>query len=123
MKTECTAECLEANGKRYACTVSLAMDLIGGKCKAVVLYHLQDGAKRFGELHAHLVFATEAVLSRQLKELERDGLVSRTQYGTKPPLKTEYALTELGRTAIPVLQAVTAWGNALALRSGRFQVD
>jgi len=79
MKTECTAECLEANGKRYACTVSLAMDLIGGKWKAVVLYHLQDGAKRFGELHAHLVFATEAVLSRQLKELERDGLVSRTQ--------------------------------------------
>ena len=123
MKTECTAECLEANGKRYACTVSLAMDLIGGKWKAVVLYHLQDGAKRFGELHAHLVFATEAVLSRQLKELERDGLVSRTQYGTKPPLNTEYALTELGRTAIPVLQAVTAWGNALALRSGRFQVD
>ena len=99
------------------------MDLIGGKWKAVVLYHLQDGAKRFGELHAHLVFATEAVLSRQLKELERDGLVSRTQYGTKPPLKTEYALTELGRTAIPVLQAVTAWGNALALRSGRFQAD
>ena len=57
MKTECTAECLEANGKRYACTVSLAMDLIGGKWKAVVLYHLQDGAKRFGELHARL-FAT-----------------------------------------------------------------
>ena len=108
MKTECTTECLEANGKRYACTVSLAMDLIGGKWKAVVLYHLQDGAKRFGELHAHLVFATEAVLSRQLKELERDGLVS---------------LTELGRTAIPVLQAVTAWGNALALDGGCFQAD
>ena len=123
MKTECTAECLEANGKRYACTVSLAMDLIGGKWKAVVLYHLQDGAKRFGELHAHLVFATEAVLSRQLKELERDGLVSRTQYGTKPPLKTEYALTELGRTAITVLQEVTAWGNALALDGVCFQAD
>ena len=123
MKTECRSDYFGFGGKTYPCPLSVAMDLVGGKWKAVVLYHLQDGAKRFGELHAHLVFATEAVLSRQLKELERDGLVSRTQYGTKPPLKTEYALTELGRTAIPVLQAVTAWGNALALRSGRFQVD
>ncbi|WP_373752890.1 winged helix-turn-helix transcriptional regulator [Neisseria weixii] len=114
VKTECLTDSVELNGKRYPCTVSLAMDLIGGKYKATILYHLQEGVKRFGELHVCLNAATEAVLSRQLKELERDGLVSRTQYGTKPPLKTEYALTEFGRTVIPVLRAVTDWGNRAA---------
>lgn len=118
MKTECQADFVQLNGKRYPCTVSLAMDLIGGKYKATILYHLQDGVKRFGELHACLNAATEAVLSKQLKELERDGLVSRTQYGTKPPVKTEYALTDFGRTTIPVLQAVTRWGNQVVLEKG-----
>ncbi|OSI17442.1 transcriptional regulator [Neisseria dentiae] len=118
MRTECQTDFVQLNGKRYPCTVSLAMDLIGGKYKATILYHLQDGGKRFGELYACLNAATEAVLSKQLKELERDGLVSRTQYGTKPPVKTEYALTDFGRTAIPVLQAVTQWGNRVALEKG-----
>lgn len=118
VKTECRADSVELNGKRYPCTVSLAMDLIGGRYKATILYHLQNGAKRFGELHACLNAATEAVLSRQLKELERDGLVSRTQYGAKPPLKTEYALTDFGCTVIPVLRAVTDWGNRVASEKG-----
>ena len=119
MKTECTAECLEANGKRYACTVSLAMDLTGGKWKAIVLYHLQDGAKRFGELHTHVGGATEAVLSRTLKQLENDGLVSRTVSGSKPPLKCEYALTDFGRTFLPALSALTAWGNLVMEIQGK----
>lgn len=96
------------------------MDLIGGKWKSVILYHLQDGAKRFAELHKHLVFATEAVLSRQLKELERDGLIVRRQYGTKPPVKAEYALTDFGRSAVPLLRAITDWGNAAAADRGLF---
>lgn len=118
MKAECAANFIELNGKRYACTVSLAMDLIGGKWKSVILYHLQDGAKRFGELHKHLVFATEAVLSRQLKELEQDGLIARCQYGSKPPVKTEYSLTDFGRSTMPLLRAITDWGNAVATDKG-----
>ena len=72
MKTECRSDYFGFGGKTYPCPLSVAMDLVGGKWKAVVLYHLQDGAKRFGELHACLSGITEAVLSRVLKQLEQD---------------------------------------------------
>ena len=68
------------------------MVLVGGKWKAVILYHLQNEAKHFGELHAQLPGITEAILSRRLKQLEQDGLVSRQVFGSKPPLRTEYML-------------------------------
>ena len=96
------------------------MDLVGGKWKAVVLYHLQDGTKRFGELHACLSGITEAVLSRVLKQLEQDGLLARTVFGSRPPLKTEYGLTDFGRSFLPVLAALTEWGNRAVLEHGSF---
>ncbi|MDO4657117.1 helix-turn-helix domain-containing protein [Kingella sp. (in: b-proteobacteria)] len=120
MKTECRSNAFAFNGKTYPCTLSVAMDLVGGKWKAVILYHLQDGAKRFGELHAQLHDATEAVLSRSLKQLERDGLVSRQVFGSKPPLKTEYALTDFGRSFLPVLAMLTEWGNHVVTARGSF---
>lgn len=107
MKTECRSGAFAYNGKIYPCTLSVAMDLVGGKWKAVILYHLQEGSKRFGELHSHLRDATETILSRQLKQLEYSGLVSRRVYGSKPPLRSEYALTEFGRSFLPVLAALT----------------
>lgn len=81
---------------------------------------LQDGAKRFGELHTRLHNATEAVLSRCLQQLERDGLVSRQVFGSKPPLKSEYALTDFGRSFLPVLAALTEWGNQVIVARGSF---
>ena len=101
MKTECQSEYFGFGGKTYPCPLSVAMDLVGGKWKAVILYHLQGGAKRFGELHGSLSGVTEAVLSRQLKQLEGDGLISRQVFGSRPPLKTEYALTAFGRSFLP----------------------
>ena len=75
MKTECQSEYFGFGGKTYPCPLSVAMDLVGGKWKAVILYHLQGGAKRFGELHECLPGITETILSRLLKQLEHDGLM------------------------------------------------
>ena len=120
MKTECRSGAFAYNGKIYPCTLSVAMDLVGGKWTAVILYHLQEGSKRFGELHSHLRDATETILSRQLKQLEHSGLVSRRVYGSKPPLRSEYALTEFGRSFLPVLAALTEWGNRAVIERGSF---
>jgi DNA-binding HxlR family transcriptional regulator len=120
MKTECFGEYVKINGKVYPCTVSLAMDLVGGKWKAVILYHLKDAEKRFSELRKEMPSVTEMTLSLQLKQLEKDGLVSRKVYGKKPPVKVVYSLTYFGKTLIPVLNAITKWGNQIVDEKGEF---
>ena len=89
------------------------MDLIGGKWKAVILYHLQQGNMRFSELSKDMPSVTEMTLSLQLKQLEQDGMVSREVFGAKPPIKVVYSLTDIGKSFIPVLDAITKWGNHL----------
>ncbi|MFD2287799.1 transcriptional regulator [Pedobacter petrophilus] len=123
MKTECIADHVKLNGKIYPCTVSLAMDLIGGKWKAVILYHLKDTEKRYNELRKEVPHITEMTLSLQLKQLEKDGLVSRKVYGKKPPIKVIYSLTDFGKTFIPVLDTITIWGNQIASEKGEFVMD
>jgi DNA-binding HxlR family transcriptional regulator len=120
MKTECISDYVKVNEKIYPCTVSLAMDLVGGKWKAVILYHLKDEAKRYNELRKDLPSVTEMTLSLQLKQLEKDGLVSRKVYGDKPPIKVIYSLTDFGKTFVPILDAITAWGNQIAKQKGEF---
>lgn len=102
---------IEINGKIYPCTVSLAMNLIGGKWKSVILYHLIDNAKRYNELKKEISFITEMTLSLQLKQLEEDGLITRTVFGDKPPIKVMYSLSSFGKTYIPVLEAINQWGR------------
>lgn len=80
---------------------------IGGKWKAVILYHLKDDAKRYNELRKEMPSVTEMTLSLQLKQLEADGLVSRQVFGEKPPVKVVYSLTDFGRTLVPLLEAIT----------------
>lgn len=123
MKTECQSEYFGFSGKTYPCPLSVAMDLVGGKWKAVILYHLQGGAKRFGELHECLPGITETILSRLLKQLEHDELVSRQVFGIKPPLKTEYALTAFGSSFLPALAALTDWGNQVVTERGSLSVQ
>lgn len=120
MKTECIEDGIAMNGKVYPCTVSLAMDLIGGKWKTVILYHLKDSQKRFSELRREMITVTEMTLSIQLKQLEDAGLVSRKVLGDKPPLRVDYALTDFGKTLIPVLDAILNWGNNVAVEKGSF---
>lgn len=120
MKKECIGNYIKVGEKKYPCSVSLAMDLVGGKWKTVILYHLKDREKRYGELRKDLFSVTEMTLSLQLKQLEKDGLVNREVFGTKPPVKVVYSLTDLGRTCIPMLEAITAWGNQIAEKKGEF---
>jgi DNA-binding HxlR family transcriptional regulator len=92
------------------CPVEATINLIGGKYKVVILYHLVEGTLRFNELQKLISRATPKMLSQQLRELEKDGLISRTVYPVVPP-KTEYALTEYGKSLIPVLDSLCSWGK------------
>lgn len=120
MKTECIGNHVKLKDKAYPCTVSLTMDLVGGKWKAVILYHLKDNSKRYSELNKEIPSITEMSLSLQLKQLEKDGLVSRKVYGKKPPVKVVYGLTDFGKSFIPVLEAITSWGNQVVVEKGEF---
>lgn len=106
MRKNRTYDCAEG------CPVEVAMDLIGGKWKGVILFHLlRDGTLRFNELRRRLTGITQRMLARQLRELEEDGLVRRTVYAQVPP-RVDYDLTETGRSLAPVLGALKAWGDA-----------
>ncbi|MCL6600712.1 MAG: helix-turn-helix transcriptional regulator [Alicyclobacillus macrosporangiidus] len=90
--------------------VETTLNVIGGKWKPMILCHLQEGPKRFGELQRSLPGITAKMLTQQLRELEQDGLVNRQVYAQIPP-KVEYSLTECGRTTQEVLDAMSRWGR------------
>tara|TARA_R110002153_G_scaffold189555_3_gene342367 strand:- start:1994 stop:2338 length:345 start_codon:yes stop_codon:yes gene_type:complete len=105
-------------GKLFSCTISIAMELIGGKRKSVILMYLVDGKKRYNALYKLISTITERTLSLQLKQLEQDGLITRKVYTKKPPLKVEYALTPFGKTLTPVLISIADWGKIVAEEKG-----
>ncbi len=111
---------IKYNGKLFSCTTSIAMELIGGKWKSVILVYLTDGKKRYHELRKLIATITERTLSLQLKQLEKDGLISRKVYTKKPPLKVEYELTPFGESLAPVLIAIAKWGMTVASEKGEF---
>ena len=98
------------NGKEYPCCTSLTMGVIGGKWKTVILFHLTKGTLRYNELRKKMPTVTERTLSLQLKTLENDGIVKRKVYTSKPPLKVEYSLTDLGNTLVPLINSIAKWG-------------
>lgn len=101
------------------CPVEATLDLIDGKWKGVILFHLLDGEVRFNELRRRLGQITQRMLTRQLRELEESGLVVRTVYPQVPP-KVEYALSDDGRSLAPVIAALHTWGTGwLARRAAR----
>lgn len=91
-----------------SCPVGATLDLIGGKYKALILWHLSGKTLRFSEL-GKLVSATPKMLTQQLRELENDNLVHREVYPVIPP-KVEYSLTDMGRSLMPILVAMRDWG-------------
>ncbi|WP_064965873.1 winged helix-turn-helix transcriptional regulator [Tenacibaculum ovolyticum] len=97
--------------KEYPCCTSLTMGIIGGKWKTVILFHLLKGKLRYNELRKEMPTVTERTLSLQLKTLEEDGIINRKVYTSKPPLKVEYSLTDFGKTLIPLVKSIAAWGN------------
>jgi DNA-binding HxlR family transcriptional regulator len=107
----------EFRGRRYNNTVELALEVVGGKWKMPILWRLKDRVWRYNELRRSLGRVTHKMLTQQLRELERDGLITRTVYPVVPP-KVEYALTALGRSVVPVIVALRAWGTAYRRRAG-----
>lgn len=94
------------------CAVEGAINLIDGKWKCVVLWHLlNDGTLRFNELRRKIPGVTQRMLTKQLRELEKDGLITRKIYPVIPP-KVEYSLTDMGRGLSPILTALRDWGAA-----------
>ena len=91
------------------CPVAATLELIGGKYKALILWHLADGKLRFSELRKAVSGATAKMLTQQLRELESDDLVHREVFPVIPP-KVEYSLTETGRSLMPILVAMRDWG-------------
>lgn len=93
------------------CPVEVTLDVIGGKWKGIILYHLIDGKKRFSEFRRLYPRITQRMLTLQLRELERDGVVHRKSYNEIPP-RVEYSLTEFGRTLEPIILLMKEWGVA-----------
>lgn len=96
------------------CPVEAALELIGGKWKGVALYHLLTGPLRFNELKRQVGEVTQRTLTKQLRELEADGLVHREVFPVVPP-KVEYSLTEKGESLRPIIIALKDWGIAHVL--------
>lgn len=92
------------------CPVEATLNLIGGKYKALILWHLSEGKLRFSELKRLISGATPKMLTQQLRELETQMLVHREVYPVIPP-KVEYSLTDLGKSLMPVLVSMRDWGS------------
>lgn len=94
---------------RESCPVTAAVDVIGGRWKPLIVFYLLDGTRRFAELRRSLGGVAQQILSRNLRELEADGLVRREVFAEVPP-RVEYSLTPLGLSLEPVVDLMIDWG-------------
>lgn len=99
------------------CPAEATLTVIGGRWKVPILWHLSAGTRRFFELRDRLPGVTPKMLTQQLRELERHGVVTRRVYAEVPP-KVEYSLTGRGRSLRPVIEAMCQWGRKRAPESG-----
>ncbi len=123
MKVRHEKRLIRYNDKLFSCTTSVAMELIGGKWKSVILVYLIDGEKRYNELRKLISTITERTLSLQLKQLEKDGLIIRKVFTKKPPLKVTYSLTPFGQSLAPVLNSIAEWGMVVVKEKGEFMQE
>ena len=98
----------------YECPVTATMQVIGGKWKIIILWAIGNKVNRFGMLQRAIPGITKKMLTSELRALEEAGLISRTVFPVVPP-KVEYAVTPLGHTLRPALEALGHWGDAHAL--------
>jgi len=100
------------------CAVEITGSIIGGKWKPMILFFLEGGTKRFGQLRRLIPKTTKKMLTQQLRELERDGIIRRKIYAQVPP-KVEYSLTRHGKSLKPILRSMSAWGEDHRSRHAR----
>ena len=102
-------------GRKQKCPAETTLRVIGGRWKTLLLYHLFQGVKRFSELQHTIDGISQKVLTQQLRELERDGIVHREVFPQVPP-RVEYSLTSLGESLKPVIDEMCRWGVMFDLR-------
>ena len=103
--------------EEFYCPVKLTADVIGGKWKPLILFYLEGGTRRFGELRRLIPGMTKKMLTQHLRELERDEVIHRKVYAVVPP-KVEYSLTRHGESLKPILKLMSAWGTKHRARYG-----
>ena len=102
---------MDTNQKSYYCHFELTLDVIGGKWKPLILYYIGiNEVLRYGELKRHIPNINERMLTRQLRDLEKDNLIKREVYREVPP-KVEYSLTDRGKSLLPILHDLQIWGQ------------
>lgn len=112
MDNQCSKRMFLYNKKEYYCSLELTMDIIGGKWKSMMIYHLKDGAMRSGDLQRTLKGIANKMFTLTARELERDGLVKRIVYPVVPP-KVEYKLTAKGESVLPIILQLAEWGEEI----------
>lgn len=96
--------------RMYVCSLDAGIDVICGRWKSAILWKIKDAPLRFGALQEKLPAISQKMLTRQLRALERDHLISRTEYPGMPP-RVEYSLTERGQSVIPILASLKDWAD------------
>jgi len=96
--------------KIYNCSFELAVEMFGGKWKGLVLWNLNQGTMRYGELRRAIPKITQKMLTQTLRDLEQHKLITRKVYQVIPP-KVEYTITDNAKKLIPILQAIQDWGD------------
>ncbi|MCI4666756.1 MAG: helix-turn-helix transcriptional regulator [Bacteroidia bacterium] len=95
----------------YKCPVTFTLSKIGGKWKPIILYLITKGVDRFGIMQRGIDGISKQMLTKQLRELEADGILNRKIYAEVPP-RVEYSLTEVGKSLLPVIESMKRWGEA-----------
>ncbi len=101
----------------FDCPVKLTSEVIGGKWKPIILYYLEEGTHRFSELQRAIPCATKKMLTKHLRELERDDVIHREVFAQVPP-RVQYSLTRHGQSLRPILRLMSAWGKRHRSRYG-----
>ena len=102
---------------KFDCPVQLTSEVIGGKWKPMILYYLESGSHRFSELQRLIPSATKKMLTKHLRELERDEVINRKVFAQVPP-RVQYSLTRHGQSLRPILMSMSAWGKRHRARYG-----
>lgn len=106
------------HGEEFNCPVEVTIDVVGGRWEMLILWNLRDEVRRFNELKRLIPGSTQKMLTSQLRELERDGIVARKVYPQVPP-KVEYSLTDYGQSLRPLIEFACSWGRSHVARVRR----
>lgn len=112
MKSKAKTSTKKVDCSEKSCPVTRCMKVIGGKWKIIILYAVQNGANRFGLLQKTIPDISKQMLTTQLRELEKDKIISRTIFPEIPP-RVEYDITPLGKTLFPIIEAMDKWGRSI----------